>query len=272
MKFKVGDKVKVIESNYFSGRDKGLVGTMVDCYGGLCTVEFDEPHEFTHSGGRKFPKCNVRFYEEECLELVNSGNKKIVITTDGKETLARLYEGDKVVKKATARCSPDDTFDFKTGANLAYARLMGDDKEPKEEPKAEQKNKYEVGQIYRLSGVKSYGDGEIEIVEIVNDSLYQIRYKVVSGLKEHPFAEGKFALGSTFDKHLTLVRKDFFNGKAVCVKVNGPYAYTVGKVYTFVNGRTENENGYWASPKGVESIAEFNDIMKRYTEFLEIKE
>ena len=62
------------------------------------------------------------------FEPISNTNQKIVITTDGKETLARLYEDNKVVKKATAKCSPEDTFDFKKGADLAYERLM-------EEPK-----------------------------------------------------------------------------------------------------------------------------------------
>lgn len=53
------------------------------------------------------------------------GDEKIVITTDGAETLARLFDGNKVVKTATAKCSPADTFDFATGAEIAFNRLMG---------------------------------------------------------------------------------------------------------------------------------------------------
>lgn len=50
---------------------------------------------------------------------------KIVITTDGKTTLARLYDGKKVIKTAEAHCSPDDKFDFSVGANWAMERLIG---------------------------------------------------------------------------------------------------------------------------------------------------
>jgi hypothetical protein len=53
---------------------------------------------------------------------------KIVITAEGAETLARLYDGSKVVKSATAKCSPDDKFSFKTGAKLAFERLTKEDK------------------------------------------------------------------------------------------------------------------------------------------------
>lgn len=55
--------------------------------------------------------------------------QKIVITADGKTTLARLYEDNKVVKRAEAKCCPTDTFDFKTGAELALSRVFQEEKE-----------------------------------------------------------------------------------------------------------------------------------------------
>lgn len=51
--------------------------------------------------------------------------QKIVITTDGKTTTARLFDGKKLVKRAEAKCAPSDTFDFAVGAELAVKRLMG---------------------------------------------------------------------------------------------------------------------------------------------------
>ena len=49
---------------------------------------------------------------------------KIVITTDGKETIALLYRGRTVVESAVSKCNPEDTFDFVTGASLAFDRLV----------------------------------------------------------------------------------------------------------------------------------------------------
>lgn len=126
MKFKVGDRVKVIKSNYCTGADKGLIGTVVGKYHGYA-VEFDKAYIFTHSCSGVCPKRNGRFYGESELELI-SLEQKIVITTDGKETLARLYEGNKVIKSATAKCNPEDTFDFKVGAKIAFDRLVGEEK------------------------------------------------------------------------------------------------------------------------------------------------
>lgn len=52
-------------------------------------------------------------------------DNKIVITTDGKTTTAKMYDGKKFIKSAKAVCSPDDEFDFNLGATIALERLTG---------------------------------------------------------------------------------------------------------------------------------------------------
>lgn len=54
--------------------------------------------------------------------------RKIIITTDGTTTTARLMEGKTTLRTATATCSPSDTFDFDKGARLAFDRLIDDGK------------------------------------------------------------------------------------------------------------------------------------------------
>jgi hypothetical protein len=61
--------------------------------------------------------------DPDCFDLVTE-NSKIVITHDGKTTLARRYVNGKVVERAEAKCSPEDKFDFVVGATLAYDRLI----------------------------------------------------------------------------------------------------------------------------------------------------
>ncbi len=149
--FKIGDRVRVIDT--FSGKDmKNKVGTVVDLDKKVFLqwdigVEFDEPlglegHSCNGKGKHGF--CRWGFKRE--LALIE--NKKIVITTDGKETLARLYEGNKVVKSATAKCSRDDAFDFNAGAKLAFERLF--------ETAAEKKEKYYNGKVVCIC---ARGDG-----------------------------------------------------------------------------------------------------------------
>ena len=130
MKFKVGDRVRAIGK--VDGLDlTGKCGRVIRVFSSpiirvdIC-VEFDEPFWYGHDCQHRGKSGRCRWGEMSEFELLQ--NQKIVITTDGKETLARLYEDNKVVKKATAKCSPEDTFDFKKGADLAYERLMEEQK------------------------------------------------------------------------------------------------------------------------------------------------
>lgn len=135
MKYKVGDKV-IIRSWEDMARQFG-----VDSCGDIMVK-----HLFTRymrqycgttmtieriSGEKFYMKGSCYCFGTDMFE--SSCSKKIVITADGKETLARLYEGNKVVKSATAKCSPEDAFDFNIGAKLAFERLIGSTAEKKEE-------------------------------------------------------------------------------------------------------------------------------------------
>lgn len=137
MKYKVGDKVRV---------KKDLKGG--EHYGGLyfgygmenfCGKEFVITRIYNATNislAGVFGWC----FSEEMLEPVN--NSKIVITTDGKETLARLYNGNKVVKSAKAICSDDDEFDFNKGAEIAFDRLTG-----RRKPDKLEESKFKAGDI-----------------------------------------------------------------------------------------------------------------------------
>lgn len=51
-------------------------------------------------------------------------NRKIVITVNSNKTLARIFDDKEVISSGVATCSPEDTFDLKTGAELAMARAF----------------------------------------------------------------------------------------------------------------------------------------------------
>ena len=117
-KFKAGDKVKVIDASGISGLDyyecdRKFIGNTYTISG--YAKYSGDPHTFYTIEENLI----TTFYEEELVPA----SQKIVITTDGKTTLARLYDGKKVIKTAEAHCSPDDTFDFSVGANWAMERL-----------------------------------------------------------------------------------------------------------------------------------------------------
>jgi hypothetical protein len=126
-KFKVGDRVKAIRSVDGSTYIKGKIGTVkhfkkaaIETWYG---VEFDE---YIH-GHDLHGKCEYgRGWECNESSLVPvCNNNKIVITTDGKTTTAKMYDGKKLVKSAKADCHPDDEFDFNIGATIALERLTG---------------------------------------------------------------------------------------------------------------------------------------------------
>lgn len=122
--FKVGDRVKV-NSDSFKPSIIGKIGTIrrINDSGTNVGIEFDENINGHALGGI----CNWGHgwnCDIDTLELVtDSKDSKIVITTDGKTTTAKLYDGKKFVKSAEAKCSPDDKFDFERGAIIAFSRL-----------------------------------------------------------------------------------------------------------------------------------------------------
>lgn len=123
MKYKVGDKVRVRkdldEGKRYSMADGNehnwVVGEMLGLRGKVTTIERLSSGQYVVAGS----SC---LWVDEMFEGL-AEQPKIVITTDGETTLARLYEGKRVVKIAGAQCSPLDAFDFRTGAKLALERL-----------------------------------------------------------------------------------------------------------------------------------------------------
>ncbi|MEG0898464.1 MAG: hypothetical protein RSF40_01980 [Oscillospiraceae bacterium] len=87
--------------------------------------------------------------------------QKIIITTDGKETLVRLYENNEVVKTAKASCCPDDEFDFETGSKLALERLF---KPIETKPTTYNARVVPIGEILGVSQVRGITIGKIYTV------------------------------------------------------------------------------------------------------------
>lgn len=119
-KFKVGDKVRVVK-NVSDIPEKGA-------YIGK---------EYIISKVRPFGsnRKNLQSYEIETTYVVYESELELVslpeihITTNGMATTAVLKENGKITKKVSSKCSPYDTFDFKTGAKIAMDRLFTE-KEP----------------------------------------------------------------------------------------------------------------------------------------------
>jgi hypothetical protein len=96
MKFKVRctktrDGRFILGKVYDLDKDGHISGDKLGC-GDNPTDSFERWHR----------ACGWRDYDFEPVYC----NSKIVLTSDGTTTLARLYDGDKVIKSAEAKCVP----------------------------------------------------------------------------------------------------------------------------------------------------------------------
>lgn len=159
-KFKAGDKVRVKDIkigtvshgyNFVYGMTKyiGKIFTIGVCCDDSCYML----------------KEAMYCWAEDWLEPVN--RERITIYRNGDKTVAL----DKTTgRKAEAKCSKDDEYDFYTGAKIAFNRLVGEDK-AREEPMPKLYNGKVVcikstcediteGKIYEFKdGYSKYDDG-----------------------------------------------------------------------------------------------------------------
>lgn len=122
-KFNIGDKVRVTGMRgHWHGFDSGDVVNVVD-------VRTEGAYSILY---RCEGKRGLRQWVSPAdLELFDStAPDKIVVTVDGDKVLARMYRGKEKLREAEATCSKKDTFDFETGARLAFHRLLGEKPEP----------------------------------------------------------------------------------------------------------------------------------------------
>lgn len=116
-KFNVGERYKVGDSEYEAGNIIEITG-----------VEGRIVYYKTIKGkvGIRQSFREMSIFAKNLIPLTeqNDNTKKIVITTDGKTTTAKMYDGKSCIKVSEARCCPSDTFDFQTGAEIAFNRLF----------------------------------------------------------------------------------------------------------------------------------------------------
>lgn len=130
-KFKVGDRVRCIAAHDGNSRIVGQKGTVRSVGDSLdiVAVEFDnyvDGHEL-----QSFCRCkygygwNVAAHKLELISKPKSKHDpKIIIYRQGDKTFAKYVVDKSVVAETCATCSPEDTFSFITGAQLAFARFI----------------------------------------------------------------------------------------------------------------------------------------------------
>lgn len=132
-KFKVGDRVRMVKEHHSAESRGPAVGAQgviiaVDYICKSYCVEFDRAFQGGHSGGIFVPdgkKGHCWHVNSVHIELVKP--EKIIIYRNGDTVVAKDVTTGKTAK---AVCSKDDTFDFTTGARLAFDRLITPEVEP----------------------------------------------------------------------------------------------------------------------------------------------
>lgn len=195
-KFKVGDKVVFIDNKKHRAfpicfPKVGTIGTIVSTHACNCYVQWEK-------GSTSENDLWCTNYDR----IKHYNTKSIHIYSDGKTTTAILKEGKTEVKKATANCSLDDTYNFETGARLAFDRLI--DKEVKPGVKPEFIPHLEsyggnYGTIGNKTLLKDIFDRPLCIGDTVD--LYDNTGKL-SGERSIVFADGKaFVMGIEMHCH-----------------------------------------------------------------------
>lgn len=100
--------------------------------------------------------------EEKYFDLVRKAKQETIVIYRNDNKVVAL---DKTAgKKAEAKCNPADEFDFRTGAKLAFNRLMGEDVKP-DNGVREVKRKAKVGEyikiVYAHPWMIPYKNGDI---------------------------------------------------------------------------------------------------------------
>ena len=233
-KFKVGDRVRiqgVPAKEEHRAKYNGLVTTIkhINPNG---EKTYGEPHYSVSKDG-----CVFIFKESE---LVPVNEKKIVITTDGKTTVARLFDGGKVIKEAKADCSPEDKFDFVQGAKLAFERLT-------------HVFKFEVGKMYA-----NYDNSVIIRITSAERKSHDNRYKFeyVKGAHCFSFFDEQSVFAETFKPYEP---PKVYNGKVVCIKSHYSW-WTVGKVYEVVDGVITDNVGETYPKQTLQPYADAEDV------------
>lgn len=117
--------------------------------------------------------------EEKCFDLVRKAKQETIVIYRNDNKVVALDKS--TGEKAEANCNPADEFDFRTGAKLAFNRLMGKDVKS-DNGVREVKRKAKVGEYIKIVDAKPflipYENGEIFRVIGVKDATCEVENSV----------------------------------------------------------------------------------------------
>lgn len=179
MKYKVGDKVRIVDHrtdnmHHFGKMDKwlGKVMTIREC---LLSGYWMEEDSGENIG---FGWC----WDDDMISgLAEPGREPCTVELrfDGMITTATLKRGGRDVKTAEARCNPEDTYSRAEGARVAVERLF----EKKRKEDKPEKYTPKVGDKFKIVGKSHYHGFSIgETVRLIRICEQGKRYENCRGL------------------------------------------------------------------------------------------
>ena len=139
-KFKVGDKVEVISKKYYTAANIGDKGTVVQVvfpngHDSGYAVQMDRKNPRYHSCNGLVPWGYGQILWGECLKLVEekpTREFKLIITSSGDTTTAKLIHGKDISEEATVTRYNKDEYSEKAAVEAVTKKIFGED-EKKEE-------------------------------------------------------------------------------------------------------------------------------------------
>lgn len=205
-KFKVGDRVRILDGSTIKNYAGGWYTNMKKYVDTITTIRYVYK---TCSGKIGYACHDTGDYIFDGRGLERCENETIVIYRKDNEVIAL---DKRTGKKAIAKCSPEDKFDFNIGAKLAFDRLMNGNKESTI-----------VDDAY---GYARYGHHP-------GEALYNHEYVVLEGYKPdkhsetkepHKFKVGDIVKGnSESDRRYNITNSNMTSGKITEVSEDGKF-------------------------------------------------
>ena len=258
-KFKVGDKVNC--ADYGNG-----VITKI-----ITSVMPENPYYVVFESG-------IEIYLRADRLTLPVAREFILIRRDGAKTIAELRHDREIIKSGTAICNASDTFDFDTGAKLAFDRLMGRE-EPKPAPQPPRRFKVgdrvvinETGKIGEVSAISTEIPFGCNILVAHENGFHSgDGFNVSTAKKEH---DGKceWFYPNNLSPATAPEPPKFYTGKVVCVEWKGDvFRHTnAGRIAIITNGISDYD-GWNRMSKPFESFSDFCSA-NMHGVFHEIKE
>ena len=181
-KFKVGDRVEVISTRYYTAASIGDKGTVVqvEFHNGddsKYSVRMDRKNPGYHSCNGLVPWGYGQNLWGECLKLVEekpTREFKLIITSNGDTTTAKLIHGERtVVKEATVTRYSKDEYSEKAAVEAVVKKIFGEDEKENEANKpytgkavwiCDNESVYTKGKIYEFVDGKFKHDSGFTVV------------------------------------------------------------------------------------------------------------